>query len=535
MKNRTSKINSPWINADRVSASKTNYIIAIIVAISCIVCVARSACSFSATTSTDEFRIPKWTSEDFYIAIEKDNPRLVKRYLSDSDRSTQKFLSYYLLDYALELERDHIAMLLVEAGAGVDTRSAVRYENVQILNEMLKRGINPAGLSLAAERGNVDIVRVLLNHGEDALITEDTVRNGHLETLKLLLDHGAEPDGLEIAILRGHHEVAKLLLEFNADPNEITRLTVKDWEEIDFPPPYTFEYLSPLHYAVLNQSLDLVEAMLEAGADPNVAPRAITLLEHRSSDEDWPTVLQTAQDPEWGDDAIAQLLIEHGAEPHVLNSGEDAQLEIDLFKAAEEWDYEEVIRLLDLGAKPVGFGSFYYDYSERYNPKLIQAFVEAGADPNVFNDRAGGLMYTPTALTLMNGDVDNFNRFIQAGAEISSSLRGWYMKIALVNGLDDALEILWSLGEERRYIDIQGPINHGILRTAKTLLSKGARPRGLRTAVEDEHEGIVKALLEAGADPDELDEYDERSILELAIENGNREIIDMLREAGARN
>ena len=461
-------------------------------------------------------------------------PKSIQLYLSDKERATKEFLSYYVLDYALELERDQIALLLVEAGAGIDTLVAVQYENVNILEELLERGVKPKGASLAAEMGNVDLVKVLLSHGEDALITEDAVRNGHLETVKLLLDHGAEPDGLELAILQRHDAVAKLLLEFNANPNEITRLTVKDWEEIKFPTPYAFEYLSPLHYAILNKSLDSVTALLEAGADPNVAPSAITLLEHRSEEHSWPTVLQTAQDPKWGDEAITQLLVKNGAKRHVSNTEEAAKLELELFKAAEEWDYGEVIRLLELGAKPVGFGSFYYDYSERYSPKVLQAFVEAGAHPNVFNQRAGGPMYTPTALTLMNGDVDNFKRFIEAGAETSELLLGWYMKIALVSGLDEALEILWTLGEERRYIDIQGPINHGILHTVENLLAKGARPRGLRTAVEDEHEEIVKVLLEAGADPNLEEDDDERSILELAVETGNQQIIGMLKSAGAR-
>lgn len=207
--------------------------------------------------------------------------------------------------------------------------SAVQHESEQILEEMLKRGVEPLGASLAAERGNVHVVNMLLSYGEDELNTEGSARNGQLESLKLLLEHGAEPDGLELAILHGHDAVAKLLLDSGADPNEITRLSLRHFDDVDFPSSYKFEYLTPLHYAVLNKSSELVNALLEAGADPNF-----------------------------------------------------------------------------------------------------------------FNEYVGGHMYTPTALTLMNGDVENFKRFIEAGAHTSESLVSWFMKIALVGGLNEAIEIL---------------------------------------------------------------------------------------------
>ena len=533
MKNITQKTMCQWGHFERGCSSKTNQNCAMIFAYSWIGYIVLVSFSLSAETSITKLEIPPWTTEDFYNAIDRNDSKQVQEYLADSKRATKEFLSYFLLDYALEHKRDQIAQLLVEAGAGVNTLSAVQYENEWILEEMLKRGVAPLGASLVAERGNVHMVSLLLSHGEDELSTVGAARNGQLEALKLLLENGAKPDGLELAILNEHDTVAKLLLDYSADPNEITRLSSSLYSDFDYPPKYMFEYSTPLHYAILKKSSELVHALLDAGADPNVVPRSITLLKNRGDEKAWQTILQTAHDPEWGDTNIAQLLTENGANKTIPDSDKESQLELDLYEAAENWDYDEVIRLLELGAAPTGFGSFYYDYSVRYDPKIMQAFVDAGADPNFFNEYAGGRMYTPTALTLMNGDVENFKRFIHAGADTNKGLLGWYFKIASVNGLNEAFEVLWSLGAPFSWGGILSPVSYGHVDTVEFLLAKGIRPEFLRHAVEQEHVLIVKMLLEAGADPNELDDYDDQTILELAKETDNLDIVGMLKEAGA--
>ena len=137
--------------------------------ISWIGCIGIANLSIQASNKEEALAIPPWTNEDFYKAIDTDDPKQVQEYLTDSKRATKNFLSYDLLDYALELKRTRIAQLLVEAGAGVHTLSAVLYENVPILEEMLKRGVVPRGASLAAERGNVHMVKMLLSYERKSL------------------------------------------------------------------------------------------------------------------------------------------------------------------------------------------------------------------------------------------------------------------------------------------------------------------------------------------------------------------------------
>ena len=64
--------------------------------------------SFNAEDACAVFELPTWTTEDFYNAIENDDAKSVQRYLSDTTRATKEFLSYYLLDYALELDREDL-------------------------------------------------------------------------------------------------------------------------------------------------------------------------------------------------------------------------------------------------------------------------------------------------------------------------------------------------------------------------------------------------------------------------------------------
>lgn len=487
--------------------------------------------SLLADTPIEDFEIPPWTTVDFYDAIDRDDVKQIQEYLADSKRANKEFLSFYLLNYALELERDHIARLMVEAGAGENTLLAVQHENLQMLEEMLKRGVEPRGASVATERGDIHMVKLLLNHGEHDLNTEAVARNGQTETLKLLLDHGAEPEGLGTAILHGHEDVVELLLDSGADPNELDRYPL-GIGDLEIPVEYWQEYLLPLHYAVLSQSVELVQMLLDSGADPNVAPPAITLYAVPSRFETWPTVLETASDPEWRDAAIVALLEKYGAKATISTEHENIELEKSLYEAAELGAKDEVHKILKKGAQPTVFGDFYYTFSSRkWNPEIVHAFIEAGVDPD---DYRHGYAYTPAALALSNGDEKNFKRLMQAGANTDVFLvRYVYMKIACIEGLNDAIAYLWNLDSKEKGFAIWVAVNHGHVHTVEFLLARGSRPEHLRTAVEKGHTELVRMLLEAGADPNQKDNHDERSILELAQESESAEIIWMLETAGA--
>ena len=482
-----------------------------------------------SNAASQKQEIPNWTTEDFYVAIEKNDVQRIKSYLADSSRSTKEYLSYYLLDHALSLERSQIAQLMVASGAGIDTFLAVQYANLSVLEDMLERGVRPRGAALAAAQGDVPILKLLLKYGATDIETRLAARADQLETLRILLDAGAAPRGLSDAVVHASADVVQMLLDSGADPNELICIFSEE-----LPPKFDSDYLSPLHYAVIRDSSEIVELLLKYGADPNKSPSAITLARNRSSYKPWPTVLQIAEDPEWGNSEIAKVLKENGAMNFTLPSREDIELELELYKAADERNYESVVDLLERGAQPPGFGRFFYDYTSTYSPRIMQAFVEAGANPNIFVN-PGGYPYTPLGMTIRHSDIDNFRRLIEAGAILENGLPvAAYTKTASVHGSIEVIEILWNLG----YARDSGPLiisaNYNHVALAEWLLSKGMRPVALWHAVSAEHPDVVRLLLEAGADPNANNPYDERSILKLASATNNEEIISRLKRAGAR-
>jgi len=135
-----------------------------------------------------------------------------------------------------------VAHILLEAGAAVDTRSAV----VQQLRGTGERSTtSPQGsiyfdaggftpLLFAARHGAVESARVLLEAGADV---NDTGADGN--------------SALVLAAMSGHETLARYLLERGADP---------DADGAGY---------TALHAAILRTQPDLVEALLARGANPN--------------------------------------------------------------------------------------------------------------------------------------------------------------------------------------------------------------------------------------------------------------------------
>src|SRR5476649_809774 len=230
----------------------------------------------------------------------------------------------------LRLQADEVS-LKPDATGTTPLFFAVRQDDVQLVDRLIAAGAdvkaaNRYGVTpmyLAAVNGNASIIEKLLKAGADAnaTVTEGetalmtAARSGHVDAVKMLIARGAIVDARENwrgqtalmwAAAEGHPEMIRELAAHGADVN--ARSTLQKWErqvtaeprEKWLPPggltPMYFasrqgcvecvtvlaalkadvnavdqDGISPLVNAIINGHFDVAGALLEKGADPNIA------------------------------------------------------------------------------------------------------------------------------------------------------------------------------------------------------------------------------------------------------------------------
>jgi uncharacterized protein len=156
-------------------------------------------------------------------------------------------------------------------------------------------------------------------------------REGHLETAQFLLDNGADinqasggdqSSALLVAAINGNYDVAKMLVERGADPNLLSddgagplfatlniEWSLRTW----YPQPQMFRSQATSY-------LDLMRALLEAGAEPN--ERVDTHIWYAAYNAGRMGVDFTGATPFWRaayatDVAAMRLLVDYGADPNI--------------------------------------------------------------------------------------------------------------------------------------------------------------------------------------------------------------------------
>lgn len=300
------------------------------------------------------------------------------------------------------------------------------------------------------------------------------VREGHHEAVAALLDGGVDieqvsaGDGtspLLMAVLNGHLDLATVLLERGADPNVASRAGAAPlYATVNVQWAPKSRYPQPrAHEQQRTDYLQLMAALLEAGADPNA--RLDQHLWYMSYTFDLLSVDTRGATPFWraayaADVEAMRLLVAHGADPHVptLKPAERRR------RAGPEGDVDPSgLPPVPVGgpgvwpihaASGVGYGEGYAANAHRHAPDgwlpAVRYLVEElGADVNA-RDHNG---YNAVHHAAARGDNELIRYLVEQGADVTAVSRRGQTTVDMANGpvqrispFPETIELLEGLG-----------------------------------------------------------------------------------------
>jgi ankyrin repeat protein len=274
-------------------------------------------------------------------------------------------------------------------------------------------------------------------------------REGHIETAKLLITGGADIDQpsngdlttpLLASVINGNYDLAMVLLELGADPNALSddaagplfatlniEWSLRTW----YPQPQMFRTQEASY-------LDLMEALLEAGADPN--QQVSTHIWYAAYNAGRMGVDFTGATPFWraayATDVTAMRLLEsYGADTNMWTtklparrrnfdpgnptSGDDEEDELDPSGLPEVPVGGPAVHPMH-AASGVGFGTSRVAQQHRsvpdgWLPSMKYFIEELGMDPNV-RDMDG---FSPLHMAAARGDNETILYLVEQGADVT--------------------------------------------------------------------------------------------------------------------
>jgi ankyrin repeat protein len=379
----------------------------------------------------------------------------------------------------------------------------------------------------AAIRGDLDAIRQLLCK-DPSLVRSHywyrtplyfAVRENQVEVAEFLLDHGADPLSLavndslvEITRDRGYPEMEKLLehklqLKFGASPKgepiaaairerSIANVLALLDEAPDLLHAGDLRGNQPIHWAVMTRQIDIINMLLERGADIN-APRAdggrpIHLTNGDYFYRGWRDV------PKDHPTTPAEVL------EHLRSRG----AYVDINTAASIGDVSRVKELIDEDPSRanrvseyvtyyIGSGSPLKNAAARGHMDVVKLLLAHGADPNLPEEGIaprGHALYA----AVYNRHHDIAELLLQHGANpnqpVESSADA--LSIAMLNSDEKMVELLCSYGAAR---SLELMAYYGDLKTAAAVLA--ANPvlandtDAFAGAAGNGHEGFVRLML----------------------------------------
>jgi len=425
------------------------------------------------------------------------------------------------LHYVAQHQRVRMVQPLIEYGADIDAANvrgarpihlALEYGNHIMVGLLIGKGAEYE-LGVAAACGDTKFVRTALDKDPSLANWADdngfyaitrAAEIGHVEMVRVFLEYGvtcANPletldtkpifKTLSTAVDKGHLEVVRLLLDHGVDVDE-TKYYRTGWEYIEGGVGKTIG--EPLWNAARRGHLDIANLLLERGSTPDAGIDASGC------------PMDCAL---WGDNlAMAELLIEYGAELHLVNRLRVARLR-------GENDHQIMKDWLEKDPE----AAKHWYYFPALAAKGRADFLAYGLD--LLEPSEYGKL-----LTWSSGDVDDISPeegdkvavarlLLERGADPQGHLHGF----GRGTGYDRYLEIAEAI------------IEHGADLSARDDLM-GLTPLGF--AVRSNNIAYAELLLKKGASPNLPDDVPGLTPLSIAENKGFTKMMDLLEAYGAK-
>jgi ankyrin repeat protein len=281
------------------------------------------------------------------------------------------------------------ALALLEAGADANAAEAngttalhyaAHHGDAALVARLLEAGADPAranefgssAMREAAGLGDAEVIALLLDAGLDADVPNPegqtplmaVARTGRLDAARLLIEAGADVDAQETwggqtalmwAAAQSQLEMVRLLIDAGADPN--VQAFPRDWERRVTSEPRIKEMfsggLTALIYAAREGCVDCVHALVEGGADPDLA------------------------DPDGVTPLIAALLnFRYDTAAALVEAGADL----------DKWDWwgrTPLYAAVDMIRVPDSARVALPSFDAATGPEIVALLLERGADPNL--------------------------------------------------------------------------------------------------------------------------------------------------------
>ncbi|OXU16507.1 hypothetical protein TSAR_009114 [Trichomalopsis sarcophagae] len=487
-----------------------------------------------------------------HLAI-KERELFIARLLMEKGANPNEVTKYNAtsLHLALEVQDEELVKLTLEYGASIHAKKfgksplhlAVEHGNLAIAAELIRRGSNvddtcidgQTALHIAVEMKDALMTELLLANNARTDIKKFgscplylAVKNDCIEITKVLLlassvsndDFKNRCIALELAFQKKNEKMVRVILEHGLDPNskmsDKTPLHLAcscEWEGIVIlllergadVRQVTSDNVSPLHIALEQGSVRIVELLIKHNADVNVR-------QHRTGVTPLHIAVKRACHES------VQLLLAAGADANVTTNLNITALHL----AFEARDREMIASLLAHGADPnlPKYGKSPLELSiECRWPDLARQLLQRGADPNSISSDQLPMIFN----TIKQKNVELLQLLIEFKADINTpDPKSNYspLMVAASCRCDEAAEVLIDSGADLDYATEDGTTTlHLALERrreflVKLLLRKGAnleiKKRSLaplHVAAECRWLDVAEVLLARGADVNELTIY----------------------------